>query len=72
MWRIFESFPQREKGIEPVPLQVEHIATNRSRNHHSTHLASFSPLGSWDLGKPWKFFLSLDFEDGIKDKGNSI
>ena len=27
-----------EMELEPVPLQLEHVATNRSRNHHSTHL----------------------------------
>ena len=30
-----------ESGLEPVPLQLEHVATNRSRNQHSTH------LGEW-------------------------
>ena len=27
-----------EMGLQAVPLQLEHITTNRSRNHHSTHL----------------------------------
>ena len=27
-----------EMRLEPVPLQLEHVATNQSRNHHSTHL----------------------------------
>ena len=27
-----------EMGLKPVPLQLDHVATNRSRNHHSTHL----------------------------------
>ena len=25
-------------GLEPLPRQLEHVATNRSRNHHSNHL----------------------------------
>ena len=28
-----------EMGLEPVPFQLEHVITNRSRNHHFTHLA---------------------------------
>ena len=28
----------KEIGLEPVPLQLEHVATKQSRNHHTTHL----------------------------------
>ena len=34
-----------EMRLEPVPLQLEHFATNRSRNHHSTHLGQNSVAG---------------------------
>ena len=27
-----------EMGLEPVPLQLQHVATNRSQNHHSTNI----------------------------------
>ena len=44
-----------EMGLEPVPLKLEHVATNRSRNHHSTHLdhpfnsihPSIQTIGLW-------------------------
>ena len=32
-------------GLEPLPLQLEHAATNRSRNHHSTQLGQNSVAG---------------------------
>ena len=28
-----------EMGLEPVPLQLEHVATSRMRNHFFTHQA---------------------------------
>ena len=31
-------FKDFEMGLEPVPPQLEHIATNRSCNHNSTRL----------------------------------
>ena len=37
-----------EMGLEPVPLQLEHVATNRSRNHHSTYLDRWN--GGYDFG----------------------
>ena len=36
---------QTEMGLEPVPLHFEHIATNQSRNHYSTHLGQNSVAG---------------------------
>ena len=40
----------KEMGLESVLLQLEHIATNRSRNHHSTHLAIDGWSGGYDFG----------------------
>ena len=40
-----------EMGLEPVPLQLDHIARNRSCNHHSTYLA---PDG-WNGGCKFSF-----------------
>ena len=37
-------------GLEPVPFQLEHIATNRSRNHHSTQIVLDGWNGGCDLG----------------------
>ena len=34
-----------EMGLEPVPLQLEHVATNRSRDHHSIYLGQNSVAG---------------------------
>ena len=34
-----------EMGLEPAALQLEHVATNRSRNHHSTHLGQNNVAG---------------------------
>ena len=31
-----------EMGLEPVLLQLEHVATNRSLNHHSSYLGHYS------------------------------
>ena len=41
-----------EMGLEPVPLQLEHVATNRSRNHHSTHLGQ----DGWNGGCYWNVY----------------
>ena len=39
---MFEQFVDNmEMGLDPVPRQLEHIATNRSRNHHSTHVEPY-------------------------------
>ena len=39
-----------EMGLEPVPLHLEHVATNQSRNHHSTHLTLDGWNGGCDFG----------------------
>ena len=35
----------KEIGLETAPLQLEHVATNQGRNHHSTHLGQKSVAG---------------------------
>ena len=34
-----------EMGLDPAPVQLEHITTNRSRNHHITHLGQYGAAG---------------------------
>ena len=35
---LMQSKYKMEMVLEPASLQLEHIATNQRRNHHSTHL----------------------------------
>ena len=35
---LMQSKYKIEMKLEPVSLQLEHIATNQRRNHHSNHL----------------------------------
>ena len=32
----------KEMGLEHLPLKLEYVATNRGRNHHSTHLGQYN------------------------------